>query len=596
MTNKEMRWQLGDIVQDGKFDTIYSEIESDLSQYEEFKKKLGKDLSEKDFKEILEFNEQFKEKLARLGSYTSLILAGNIKDQGARVYQSKLDYLSIKINEATIFLSHWLKGLKSEDLEILDDKNASRLFKSIPDLQFALEHSRLAAKHTLSANEEKLIHKKDVNGISVVSELYDLITNDFKFVMKIKQADGSVKEIKVDNQEKLVSYVRDKNPNVREAAYHALFEPYQHHKDKLFMIYSAIVKDWVIESQMREYPSSIAMRNFANTIPDNVVEVLLDVCTKNIGIFQDYFKLKAELLGVKKLRRFDIYTPIADTTEQIPFEEGQKIVFETFKEFSPDFAAKAKSVLEAGHLDSHPRENKRSGAFCMSIVPDVLPYVLTNYDNKERDVSTLAHELGHAIHDMYASNHYHSVTHAPLPLCETASTFGEMVVFEKMLSKAKDDKEKKAMLMDKLADSYATIIRQNYFIKFEILAHEALQKGIPIDELNKIYLGTLKEQFGDAVEVDDVFQYEWSYIPHIFHSPFYCYAYNFGELLSLALFSKYKEEGKDFLPKFEKILKSGGSQEPIGLLKEVGVDITDEKFWQGGFKIIQGWMDEVKKL
>ena len=269
-------------------------------------------------------------------------------------------------------------------------------------------------------------------------------------------------------------------------------------------------------------------------------------------------------------------------------------MFETFKEFSPDFAEKAKSVLSAGHLDSHPKENKRSGAFCMSIVPSVLPYVLTNFDHKKRDVSTLAHELGHAVHDIYASNHYHSVTHAPLPLCETASTFAEMIVFEKLLSQAKNDEEKKAMLMDKLADSYATIIRQNYFIKFEIDAHEMLQKGITEKELSDHYLSLLKEQFGDSVEVSEEFRHEWSYIPHIFHSPFYCYAYNFGELLSLALFAKYKKEGKDFLPKFEKVLSAGGSQDPIKLLASVDIDITKEEFWQGGFEIVKGWLEDLK--
>ncbi len=597
MTN-ELNWNLHDIIPTDNFEKLYSQVETELLQYKTFKQDLNPGMSEEKFKKVLEFSEQFKEKLSRLSAYTSLILATDIKSQEARVFQSKIDNLSIKISEQTMYLSHWIKGLKVGNLEILDEKNASRLFNSIPDLSYSLFHSREAAKHTLSEKEEQLIHKKDTNGIEVISELYDLIVNDFNFLLKIKGKDSNgkeiVREIQIDNQEKVVSYVRSTKPEEREAAYKALFEPYKHNIDKLFMIYSAISKDWKIESEMRNYDSSISMRNFCNQIPDQVIKVLLNTCTKNINLYQEYFKIKAKMLGVNKLKRYDIYAPVTNNKEHFEFEEAQKIVFETFEEFSPNFAEKARSVISAKHLDSHPKKNKRSGAFCMSIVPDVLPYVLTNFDHKKRDVSTLAHELGHAVHDIYASNHYHSVTHAPLPLCETASTFAEMIVFEKLLSQAKNDEDKKSMLMDKLADSYATIIRQNYFIKFEIEAHEMLQKGVTEKELSEHYLSLLKEQFGDSVEVNDEFRYEWSYIPHIFHSPFYCYAYNFGELLSLALFAKYKKEGKDFLPKFEKILSAGGSQDPIKLLASVDIDITKEEFWQGGFEIIKGWLKELR--
>ncbi len=591
-------WQLDDIIPNKEFDKLYQKVETELKQFKVIKKELSPTLTEKRFKEIMELSEEFKEDLSRLGAYTSLLLATDIKNQEARVFQSKLDNLSIKISEETLFLSHWIKGLPVEDIkekDMLDDTNAKRLFKSIPDLNFSLNHSREAAKHTLSVKEEQLIHKKDTNGIDVISELYDLIVNDFIYTMKIEREDGSIEEKKIKGQEKVVAYVRNKDPKIRKAAYQALLEPYQKNSDKLFLIYAAIAKDWAQEAKIRKYPNSISVRNFANQIPDKVIETLLKTCEKNTDLFQEYFKIKAKMLGVKKLRRYDVYAPISQRKkEQIPFKEAKKIVFETFENFSPDFAQKAKSVLQAGHLDSHPKENKRNGAFCMSITPSILPYVLTNYTGRQTDVSTLAHELGHAVHDMYASKHYHSVTHAPLPLCETASTFGEMIVFEEMLSRTKSKEEKTAMLMDKLADSYATIIRQNYFLKFEILAHKALQEGINKDELSKIFFSTLTEHFGDAVEISEEFKYEWSYMPHIFHSPFYIYAYNFGELLSLALYARYKEEGKAFLPKLEKILKAGGSQDPVKLLKSVDVNITDAKFWEGGFAIIKGWLEEVK--
>jgi oligoendopeptidase F len=232
----------------------------------------------------------------------------------------------------------------------------------------------------------------------------------------------------------------------------------------------------------------------------------------------------------------------------------------------------------------------------MTITPTITPYVLLNYTNKMRDVSTLAHELGHGVHSLYANKHSISTQHATLPLAETASTLGEMILFEKILSETKDPKLKKQLLSDKLADSYATVCRQNYIVKFEISAHDAIQKGIEENELSQMWLDNLKQQFGDSVEVDEMFRYEWAYIPHIIHTPFYCYAYNFGELLSMALYAKYKQEGESFVPKIEAILAAGGSQDPKEVLANVGIDMSSADFWQGSFELIRAWQKELETL
>jgi oligoendopeptidase F len=592
---KSFKWDLKDVIPKGEFERLYSSAENDIKKFTLIRKRIKPNMSSAEFKKIIIFTEKFKEKLGRLGSYTSLLLAGNIKDSNARFYQSKVDMLSIKIVDSTLYLSQWIKGLNVKGLKLLDDKNAKRLFASVPDLKYGLFKTRKAAKHSLSEKEEKIIHRKDTTGCSVISELYDMIVNDFKYTLKLpaKNKKG-YKEVIIDNQQKVTSYAHNVNKKERKAAYQALFVPYKNNIDKFFAIYSALVRDWKNEADLRKYEKSISVRNFANSIPDKAVDVLLETCTKNRTLFHRYFKLKAKMLGLKKLERYDVYAPVTKSKEKFTFDQAKSLVFDTFEEFSPDFAAKAKSILEKNHLDSHPRKNKRNGAFCMSIVPSVTPYVLTNFDGTFRDVSTIAHELGHAVHDLYASNHYYSVTHAPLPLCETASTFSEMILFEKLLSKAKP-KQRVAMLMDKLADSYATILRQNYFIKFEIVAHEMLSSGTTHQELSNKYLSLLKEQFGDSVKINSEFEHEWAYIPHIYHSPFYCYAYNFGELLSLALFARYKKEGKAFVPKFEKILSAGGSVDPVKLLQSINVDITSPKFWQEGFSIIKDWVEMLEK-
>ena len=582
-------WDLTDIIKKGKFETLFKTVQKDLKTFSSIRKKLKPSMSTKEFSKIMLFTESFKEKLARLGCYAELMLATNIKDQKARQYQSKINNLSITVTDATLYLSQWIKGLQINGLKRLDDKNAKRLFSSIPDLEYSLSKSRLAAKHTLSENEEKIIHRKDITGSEVIGELYDMIVNDFKYTFTV----GKKSQV-IDNQQKLVSFVHSPNRKMRRAAYQALFVPYKEHVDKFFVIYSGLVKDWAQEAKLRKYSSSIAMRNFANNVPDTAIQVLLDVCTKNRTIFHKYFRIKAKMLQLKKLERYDLYAPVTSVKEKYSFSAAKKIVFETFEEFSPSFAAKARQIVENNHLDSHPKQNKRNGAFCMSITPSTTPYVLTNFDGKFRDVSTLAHELGHGIHDLYASDHSYSTMHAPLPLCETASTFGEMILFEKLLSKA-NKKQKVAMLMDKLGDSYATILRQNYFIKFEIVAHEMLMRGCTEKELSDAYLKLLKEQLGTGVNVQDQFRYEWAYIPHIYHSPFYCYAYNFGELLSLALFARYKKIGKPFVAKIEKVLAAGGSKDPVKLLKSIGVDILSSAFWNEGFTIIKAWLKELEK-
>jgi oligoendopeptidase F len=269
---------------------------------------------------------------------------------------------------------------------------------------------------------------------------------------------------------------------------------------------------------------------------------------------------------------------------------------DSFRQFSEKFAEYGEKVITDQHIDSHPKVNKRSGAFCATVGPKITPYVLLNHTNTLRDVSTLAHEMGHAIHSQYANHHMPGSQHANLPLSETASTLGEMILFEKLLAIEKDPEIKKQMLWEKIADSYATILRQNYFVMFEIEAHKLAAAGTTAKELCDLYLKNLREQFGKSVTVEPIFKYEWLYISHIFESPFYCYAYNFGELLSLSLYARYKKEGKSFVSKIEKILAAGGSKDPSVVLKDVGIDVESEEFWRGGFRIVENLQKELESV
>ena len=566
-----MKWNLDDILKIKDFDKLLAEVEIVFLKYKKLIAKPQAKMSEKKFKEIIDFGEKLSKKLSRLGGLPGLILTTDTKNQQARLMETRVNNLSLKISEETIKFSHWMKGLGDPAVAGLDDKNAKRLFGSIKDLEYSLDYSRKGAKYSLKENEEKIIMNKDTNLANAIDNLRELIQNEIKYKIGKKT---------IKTQAELLDYVYSKKPKERREAYEQLLGKQKENIDKFFVIYQATVQDWVYETKLRNYKSPISVRNFANEIDDEVVEVLMKVVEKNKKIFHRYFQAKAQKLGVKKLNRIDLYAPIEEKQTKMDYEKGVKLVLETFEEFSPNFAKAAKTIIDNKHIDVYPGENKRSGAFCATLSNEIDPYIMLNYTGKLRDISTLAHELGHGVHSIYANGHYSSVQSANLPLAETASTLAELLVFEKF---------KKEMLWQKMGDMYATILRQTYFTLFEKEAHEAIQKGITEKDLSKMYLNNLKQQFGDAVEVPEMFQYEWSYVSHIFSTPFYCYAYSFGQLLALSLYGKYKKN-KSFLKNIEEILKAGGSKNPEKLLKKQGVNIRDESFWQEGFDIMNKWI------
>jgi oligoendopeptidase F len=306
--------------------------------------------------------------------------------------------------------------------------------------------------------------------------------------------------------------------------------------------------------------------------------------------------MKAKLLGVEKLRRYDIYAPVAASSKEYPYEQAVKMTLDCFRDFDPKLEQLSMRVFDAGHVDSESRKGKRAGAFCSSGDPALAPWVLLNYTGAARDVSTLAHEFGHAIHSMLAEKHNVFTFHSSLPLAETASTFGEMLLVDRLLAEETDEAVRRDILFSKVDDSYATIMRQVYFALFERQAHELVNKGASVDELSAAYQENLKSQFGDSLDVADEFKWEWVSIPHIYYYPFYVYAYAFGQLLVFALYEQYKKEGDAFKPRYLELLSAGGSKSPEEILKRAGIDMRDPAFWQGGYNVVANMVDELEKL
>lgn len=584
-TYRATRWSLNDLFS-GKPEEIeaaFSTLETLVQEFEALRPSLRPELPSEEFLEMVRKMEAIQELGYRLYGFAGLSFAANTQDQNALTLIGRVEQFLAEMSNRILFFSLWWKAL--------DDENAARLMKDAGDFTYWLEEMRHFKPYTLSEPEEKIINLKNVTGASAIERLYDSYTNRYTFTLEV---DGEVKEL---TRGELMVYVRQHDPDLRARAYQELYRVYGRDGTILGQMYQALARDWRNENLLlRGYASPIAVRNLANDIPDDVVETLLEVCRKNTPVFQRYFHLKARWLGMERLRRYDIYAPVARSDKRYAFEHAAEMVLDSFQQFDPQFSTLARRVFEENHLDSEVRKGKQSGAFCSTVNPRITPWVLLNYQGRADDVATMAHELGHAIHSMMAADHSIFTFHASLPLAETASTFGEMMLVDRLLAEEPDEAVRRDILFRQVDDSYATIQRQAFFALFEKQAHEMVHQNASVDEMAAAYLENLKEQFGDAVQVSDEFRWEWVSIPHIFSTPFYVYAYAFGQLLVLSLYRQFKQEGEAFKPRFKKILAAGGSMAPAKLLAEAGIDIHQADFWQGGFAVIDELVSQLEQL
>jgi len=578
-------WNLKGLVANPKnpaFEKQIQLVERKAKQFEKIKSKLNPEISSKKFLKILHELEELDEKMSIIGGYASLTYSGDTQSDEATSLLTRMTKLGSEISNRTLFFDLWWK-------RGIDEKNAKRLIKDSGDLSGYLKYKRLVAKYSLSEPEERIINTLDVTGSTALIKLYDKITNAFEYVVKIE---GKKRKL---TREQLSIYVRSTKSKSREIAYKELLAKFSKNKGVLGEIYQNVVLNWKDEGiEIRGFATPISIRNIANDVDDKTINSLLMICKKNAPIFQNFFIQKAKMIGLKKLRRYDLYAPPTSKIKEknYPYDKSVKLVFESLEKFSPKLSTFAKKVFVERHVDSSIRQGKRDGAFCSTLSPKITPYVLVNFAGKSKDVFTVAHEIGHAVHSMAASDKSILVSDAPLPLAETASTFSELLLYDNLSDKISDD-EKKIMLSEKIDDLYATIMRQSFFTLFEIEVHKQIAQSTTVEEISKTYSHNLKEQFGNSVDISDDFALEWSCIPHFFHTPFYCYAYSFGNLLALSLFQRYKKEGQDFVPSYIKILSAGGSKKPELLLNEYGIDISSSRFWQDGFDYVY---DQVKQL
>jgi oligoendopeptidase F len=586
MTYSLGRWELNDLYpgQDTpEMKKAFEELEAQITAFEAFREKLDPQMDVEEFMTAVESQEKSTRLAYRIGQFANLQFSADTQDQDVQAFHAKVQQFMAGLQNKSLFFSLWWKSLEDEQTE---------RFKQVSqEYEYWLKQIRNFKPYTLTEPEEKIINIKDVTGVNAMRNLYSTITDRYVFKVEVE---GEVKEL---TRGELMALVYGPDPDVRAACYQELYRVYGEDGLVLGSMYQTIVRDYRNENlDLRGFEQPISVRNLDNDIPDDVIDVLLDVAEKNAGIFQRYFKMKAKWLKLDKLRRYDIYAPVAESDKTYEYGDAVDMVLESFGEFDPKVAALAQRVFDENHIDSEVRKGKRGGAFCSSGDPALTPFVLVNFNGKANDVGTVAHELGHAIHAMLAEHHNVFNTHSCLPLAETASTFAEMLLIERLLEEEEDETVRREILFSQISDAYATIMRQIYFALFERQAHEMIAKDASVDELCAAYQKNLEAQFGDSLTIGEEFKWEWVSIPHIYYYPFYVYAYAFGQLLVFALYQQYKNEGKKFIPRYLEILSAGGSMPPIEILDRAGVDVRKPEFWQGGFDVIARLIDDLEAI
>jgi len=582
---KPSGWSLKDLLPapvEKSLEETLRQLEQAVSGFEAMRDVLTATISFEDFNRALAQLESISSIKSKIEGYADLSFSENTQSPEALNLRDRVDQVLTDIGNRCLFFELWFKGLP--------DEAAKGLIEQAGDLRYFLETMRRFKPFTLSEPEEKAINLKDLNGIDAIIKLYEMVTNGFTFKLAI---DGEEKSL---TRDELASYYQNPSPDVRARAYQELFRVSGDNATVLAQMYIHRARDWHSEGvELRGFPSAIFGRNLENDIPEAVVETLLSVCRKNAGLFQKYFKLKAQWLGLDRLRRYDIYAPLAPSDKRFEYAAATRLVMDSYTAFSPEVAALAKRVFDDDHVDSEIRTGKRGGAFCYTATPQLTPWVMINYNQQARDIATLAHELGHAIHSMLAERHSVLTQLPSLPLAETASVFGEMLLTDRLLKQEQDPRVRRELLANALDDAYITVMRQAFFTIFEKDAHAMIVGGSTLDELTEHYLDNLKEQFGDAVDVSDDFRWEWISVPHMYQWPFYTYAYSFGQLLVLSLYQQYGVEGSAFLPRYLRILSYGGSESPLNVLREAGLDVTSPAFWQGGFDVLAKMLAELEQ-
>ncbi|MGD2062058.1 MAG: M3 family oligoendopeptidase [Nitrospirota bacterium] len=530
--------------------------------------------------------EGISEILTKVLSYAHLLFAADTVTPAHGALLTACQERLTAINKYLMFFDLEWAGLpEGTAAALLADPAVSRY-------RHHLAKARAYAPYRLSEPEELLLDEKANTGNRAFSRLFDEILADARFPVA---TDGAVQELR---EEEVLALLHSPDRPARRAAAAGLTTGLLERRRTLTFIFNTLVLDHGVDCRLRRYPDVMTPRHLANETDGAAVEALLTACEAGLPIVARYYRLKRHLLGLDELLDYDRYAPLADATETIPWTRARDLVLAAYRAFSPRVATIAEEFFSRRWIDAATRPGKRGGAFCASTVPSVHPYVLLSYQGRPRDVQTLAHELGHGVHQYLARDRGLFAADTPLTTAETASVFGEMLVFQSLKEMLDDPRRRLSLVCAKIEDSFATVFRQAIMSRFEQSLHTARREEgeLPSDRIDELWMAANRRMFGDSLQLTDDYRHWWMYIPHFIHSPFYTYAYSFGELLVLALFEKYNIEGEAFVPAYLDLLAAGGSAPPDELLARMGIDITADDFWQGGLAVLSRMVDEAEAL
>lgn len=529
--------------------------------------------------------EALAEPMSRAGAYAGLLFAADTAAQRHGALLQRVQERSSAIrNELVFFELEWVA---------LDDAIAARLVAdpALARRRHHLEAMRRYRPHVLSEPEEKLLEETANTGRRAFARLFDELLGAMRFRLA---HDGRSEEL---GEEELLAKLHEPDRTLRKAAADALTEGLRSSARTLGFLFNTLVQDKATNDRLRRYDDPMQERHLANEIDRASVEALLTACERRYDLVQRFYRLKGRLLGIPQLEDHDRYAPLPGEVGQRSFDEARRIVLDAYGDFAPELAMIAGEFFEKRWIDAELRPGKRGGAFCASTVPALHSYVLLSYTGNLRDVMTLAHELGHGVHQQLARPRGLFEQNTPLTTAETASVFGEMLVFRRLMREETDPRVRLALLCGKLEDAFATVFRQVVMTRFEQALHVARRREgeLPIERVNGLWLAANRPMFGDAVTLSESYGFWWLYIPHFVHTPFYCYAYAFGELLVLAILRRYDEEGPAFVPRYLELLAAGGSDAPPVLLAKLGLDVTQSTFWDGGIAVLEEMVAEAER-
>ena len=579
-------WDLSEIYKDIKDPMIKNDLKDIRNLSKDFLKKWKgkiKDLNSEEFVDCIDQYQNLNEKIYKIGTHSNLIFATNMEDPEISRYNSSISDEVTEIFSSLIFVTLELSKINDDIIKewVLNDEAKHWL----PYLTILRKRN----PYLLDPLVEEILIEKSATGRSAWVRLFDETSAALRFPFKTEMV----------SEAEILNYLSDIDPEKRKIAGKSLSQTLEKNKRIFGMILNVISRDRYIEDNKRGFKRIVSSRNLDNDVEDEVVDALVKTVDEAMPqLTHRYYKWKAKQFGKSKIDWWDRNAPLPQTSDRsIEWSEAKSIVLESFASFHPEIARLANLFFENNWIDADVRKGKASGAFAHPSIPSLHPYVLLNYQGKIRDVMTLAHELGHGVHQILAAKNGLLMSETPLTVAETASVFGEMLVFRKLLEESNHE-QKKQLLAGKIEDMLNTVARQIGFHQFEVKFHEArIKSELTPDEIGDIWMETQSHAVGPYVNLTEDYKVLWGYIPHFVHTPFYVYAYAFGDSLVNALWHAYQNTDKQsFSEKYIAMLSAGGTKSHNDLLKPFNLSAYDKSFWQKGISMISGLMDELESL